>query len=309
MILSRTASLTLLCGLVAAQAPTIQVSAISPITANAIYPTSHPSGPLPGGFNVSSVGPAASASIVLSQTSASAYASGYQFSTAASASYTFSTAGFAHCSGTFEFLLTRPSPTPVQVTLGGSKSGLGSCQTLVDINADGSNEVVISNFGVSGAGNYNLMVGPKGTRIRVSHSSGASPSFYGRQYVSVNSSLQMTFTSGLASLDSYGAGCFDLGGDLTQAGSLQLECPASAGSLVVLALGTTPLSVPLPFTPGCLLLLQPLVTTTALPSAGVASFSFVGAAPPPGVSLQLQAARLDPAGVITTSNGLTLTGL
>jgi hypothetical protein len=79
--------------------------------------------------------------------------------------------------------------------------------------------------------------------------------------------------------------------------------------LVILALGTTPLSVPLSFTPGCLLLLQPLVTTTASPSAGVASFNFPGAAPPPGVSLLLQAARLDTSGVFETTNGLTFTGL
>jgi hypothetical protein len=179
---------------------------------------------------------------------------------------------------------------------------------LVDINADGSNEANTCNSNPVGLGNYNLMVGPGGTRIRVTHSSSAFATF-NNPGAWAFSNLQLTFTSGPASLDSYGAGCFPLSGDITQAGDLQLQCPAAAGSLVILALGTTPLSVPLSFTPGCLLLLQPLVTTTAIPSAGVASFTFPSAAPPPGVSFLLQAARLDTSGVFETSNGLTFTGL
>jgi hypothetical protein len=308
-MLIRRVCLLPLCGWAVAQSPNVQVSVVSTLTANTGYSTTQGVGPSPGGFSVSSTGQASSASMNLAPTSTSAYASGYQFTASASANYTFSVAGFAQCSGSFELLLTRPSSTPVEVAIYGSSVGLGGASmTQVDINADGSTEAMISNAGSYGVGTYSLVVGPTGTRIRVTHSSSALPTF-ASPYALSSTNLQMTFTSGPASLDSYGSGCFSLNGDITQAGDLHLDFPAASGSLAILALGTTAMSVPLSFTPGCLLLLQPLVTITGAPSGGSASFTFPGAAPPPGVSLHLQAAMLDPAGVFTTSNGLTLIGL
>jgi len=315
-VLIRAVSLSLSCGLVVAQAPNIQASVVSPLAVDAGWgPVSQGVGPIaPWGFNLYTSGLGTSASMLLSSASASAYSIIYQFTTSCSSTYMWPApgAGTAQCAGVFELLLTRPSPTPVQVTIGAGPGGAvlsnAFCVTLVDINADGSHEASICHHNPVGLGNYNLVVGPGGTRIRVTHSSDALAQV-AYQTAMANSSLQLTFTSGPASLDSYGVGCFELSGDVTQAGDLQLRCLADPGSLVILALGTTPLSMPLSFTPGCLLLLQPLVTTTTSPSAGLASFSFPGAAPPPGVSLLLQAGRLDPAGVFTTSNGLTLTGL
>ena len=313
-ILIRIVSLSLFCSLVASQAATIQGHVVTPLAVSAGWSGSgHPVGPIsPGGFNLAASDPSSWASMEFSTIAVSAYASSYEFRASCSSTYSWQYgAAPAQCAGVFELLLTRPSPTPVQVTIGAGLSGAGggaTCQTLVDINADGSNEADLCTLSPTGLGNYNLMVGPGGTRIRITHSSSAAAGF-NSQFSMAFFSMQLTVTSGPASLDSYGAGCFELEGDITQAGDLLLACPAAPGSLVVLALGTTPLSMPLSFTPGCLLLLQPLVTITATPIAGEANFIFPGAAPPPGLSFQLQSARLDPAGVITTSNGLTVTGL
>lgn len=298
-------------GLLVGQAPTIQASMTQSLTASGGLTTNYlPTGPVPaGGASVTAWDPGGQASVSARElTGLPANASGFEFNGSGYAAPQFWAPASYLISGVILLQLTLPTPTPVLISVQGTAIGSGAVTTTVDIGADSSIESVLDPTTGAVQDSFPVVVGPSGVFVRLTMQGSGWWNGFGPA-PNCQSNLSLEFAIGHATVANYGTGCFPLIGSLSPSDDLQLTCPAPAGSLVIVGFGTTAMSVPLPFAPGCFLLLDPLATVVVVPAGGQANLSLSNAAPPIGSQYRLQAARLSAAGLLDTSGGVVLTGI